>query len=319
MAKISIVIRCYNEERHIGRLLSGITQQTVKDTEIVVVDSGSTDSTVAVASRFPAKIVPVAPEDFSFGRSLNVGIEEARGDFVVLASAHVYPLYKDWIERLIKPFSDGKVALVYGKQRGGRGAKYSERQVFAKWYPDSSVHNQDHPFCNNANAAIRRSLWKRVRYDETLTGLEDLDWAKRIMALKYHVTYEADAEVVHVHNETWLQTYNRYRREALALKRIFPNEDFDIGDFFRLVATNVLSDFRFGIRDGLRPREWADIPIFRVFQFWGSYKGFSQHGPVTSQLQRRFYYPNGTQRRTGTMVSGQAGRAKVDYRKGEFF
>ncbi|QXE23130.1 hypothetical protein B6N60_01819 [Richelia sinica FACHB-800] len=46
MPTISIIIRCYNEEEHIGRLLSGIIQQTIKDVEIIVVDSGSTDATM---------------------------------------------------------------------------------------------------------------------------------------------------------------------------------------------------------------------------------------------------------------------------------
>ncbi|WP_200895198.1 MULTISPECIES: glycosyltransferase [unclassified Methanosarcina] len=48
MSKISIIIRCYNEEEHIGRLLSGITPQTVKDVEIILVDSGSTDATLSI-------------------------------------------------------------------------------------------------------------------------------------------------------------------------------------------------------------------------------------------------------------------------------
>ncbi|NEO00616.1 MAG: glycosyltransferase, partial [Moorea sp. SIO3I7] len=49
MPEISIIIRCYNEEEHIGRLLSGIMQQTIQDVEIIVVDSGSTDATPSIA------------------------------------------------------------------------------------------------------------------------------------------------------------------------------------------------------------------------------------------------------------------------------
>ena len=45
----SIVIRAYNEEKHIGRLLEGIRQQTLKDVEIILVNSGSTDQTVSIA------------------------------------------------------------------------------------------------------------------------------------------------------------------------------------------------------------------------------------------------------------------------------
>ena len=71
--RCSIIIRAYNEEDHIGRLLTGIMEQTVKEVEIIVVDSGSSDATVAIASRFPTQILSIAPHEFTFGRSLNLG------------------------------------------------------------------------------------------------------------------------------------------------------------------------------------------------------------------------------------------------------
>ena len=89
MPETSIVIRCYNEERHIGRLLSGILQQGGLDVEIIVVDSGSTDATLSVAARYPVKILSVHPKDFSFGLSLNTGCQAASHELIVIASAHV--------------------------------------------------------------------------------------------------------------------------------------------------------------------------------------------------------------------------------------
>jgi len=71
MTTCSIVIRAYNEDQHIGRLFEGIKQQTVKDVDVILVDSGSTDSTVAIAESFGARVVKIRPEEFTFGRSLN--------------------------------------------------------------------------------------------------------------------------------------------------------------------------------------------------------------------------------------------------------
>jgi glycosyltransferase involved in cell wall biosynthesis len=287
----SIIIRCYNEEEHIGRLLSGIMQQTVQGIEIIIVDSGSTDATVAIANRYPVRVLSIRPEDFSFGRSLNLGCNEATGKFIVIASAHVYPVYRDWLERLLAPFVDPQVGLVYGKQRGNQTTKYSEHQVFAKWFPEHSNPVQNHPFCNNANAAIRRELWAQIPYNEELTGLEDLDWAKRAMALGRQIVYAPDAEIVHVHNETSRQVFNRYRREAIALKRIFPQEHFHLWDFLRLFPANVLSDYVHAWHDRVLGRNLLSIPMFRLMQFWGTYQGFAQHGPVPSELKHTFYYP----------------------------
>ena len=289
---ISLVIRCYNEERHIGRLLDGIVQQTREDVEIIVVDSGSTDSTRTIACRYPIKLLSIKPEDFSFGRSLNLGCRAATGDLIVIASAHVYPTYMDWLGKLVEPFSDPQVALVYGKQRGNESTKFSEQQVLLKWFPDTSNSHQEHPFCNNANAAVRRSVWEQLEYDETLTGLEDTDWATKAMALGYKIAYVADAEIVHVHNETMKQIYNRYRREAIALKRIAPQERFNLWDFCRLFAANVIGDYGHAWRDRALWRNIPGILSFRFLQFWGTYRGFAQSGPVTSQLKRAFYYPN---------------------------
>ena len=104
----SIIIRAYNEEKHIGRLLEGIKQQTVKDVEVILVDSGSTDSTVAIAESFGARVVRIPSAEFTFGRSLNFGIKAAKRELIVIASAHVYPVYPDWLETLLRPFQDDR-------------------------------------------------------------------------------------------------------------------------------------------------------------------------------------------------------------------
>lgn len=314
LPRCSLVIRCFNEEQHIGRLLSGVIQQTVQDLEIIIVDSGSTDATVEIASRYPVKIVSIKPEDFSFGRSLNLGCQVATGEFIVAASAHVYPVYKDWLARLLVPFEDPQVALVYGKQRGNETTKYSEHQIFATWFPETSVQHQTTPFCNNANAAIRRSLWQALPYDETLTGLEDLDWARRVMQLGHHIAYAADAEIVHVHEETPRRIYNRYRREAIALKHIFPQEHFTLWDFVRLLIANTSSDYYHAWHDGQLRQNWSFIPVFRFMQFWGTYQGFRQHGPISGQLKQTFYYPRGLSR-PDSSLSADRDQRLIDYSK----
>ncbi|MEA5533265.1 glycosyltransferase [Crocosphaera sp. XPORK-15E] len=313
MSKVSIVIRCYNEEQHIGRLLSGLIQQTAKDLEIIVVDSGSTDSTVSIASRYPIKLLSIKPEEFSFGRALNLGCEAATGEFIVIVSAHVYPEYQDWLEKLIAPFDDPDIALTYGKQRGNETTKYAEQQIFMTWFPDhKTIVDQTHPFCNNANAAIRRSLWKQIPYDESLTGLEDLDWAKKAIALGYRITYVPEAEIIHVHDETPKRIYNRYRREAIALKHIYPQEYFYFRDFLRLFITNLISDYFHAWHDRVLISNFFSIPIFRLMQFWGTYQGFTQQGMINIQLKQTFYYPRRLSRQNQSSQLDQ-NRPTIDY------
>jgi glycosyltransferase involved in cell wall biosynthesis len=289
--RISVVIRSFNEQNHIERLLIGIFEQSIPDVEVILVDSGSTDRTLSIAGKYPVQIHSIPPHEFSFGGSLNLGCRSARGQFIVLASAHVYPVYQDWLEKLTAPFADPKVAVVYGKQCGNAQTKYSEQRIFLKWYPPKSNSAQNHPFCNNANAAIRRAVWEKMPYDETLTGLEDIDWAKRVFKLCYRIAYAAEAEVVHVHSETPRGIFNRYRREALAMKRIFPEESFSAWDFLRLFTQNTASDIVHAVADHALWGNLTGIFTFRLVQFWGTYRGYTQRGPISQRLRQTLYYP----------------------------
>jgi len=308
--RCSVVIRCHNEREHIGRLLNGILAQTVSDVQIVVVDSGSTDGTLDAIGHFPVDLVQIAKQDFSFGYALNEGCRAARGALLVFASAHVYPTYHDWLDRLLAPFADPRVALVYGKQRGDERTRFSERQVFRTWFPDGSKPRQTHPFCNNANAAVRRELWEEMPYDESLTGLEDLAWAKQALSRGFRIAYAADAEIVHVHEEGAAQIFRRYEREAMALRSIYPGSRFSFASFLRLTARNVWSDWVAARREGALTRHLLDVIVFRTMQFWGTYRGYTRHGPITRRLRMRFYYPSETagprasesRRRAGTPI-----------------
>lgn len=299
----SLVIRAYNEGKHLGRLLQGVRQQTMSQAgglEIILVDSGSTDDTVQIAETYSARIIHIQPADFTFGRSLNLGIQAASHELVVIASAHIYPVYPDWLDRLLEPFNNPATALTYGKQRGSPGSgtgntKFSEHEIFARWFPEQSDPRQSHPFCNNANAAIRKSLWLQHPYDETLTGLEDLAWAKWAQQQGHTIAYVAEAEIIHIHNETPRGVFNRYRREAMAFKRIYPEAHFSLYDFVRMTSSNIANDLWQARRQGLLLHSLTDICWFRWNQFWGTYQGYRQSLEWNWQLRQTFYYPRGTE------------------------
>lgn len=289
----TVVIRAYNEEKHLGRLLEGIAQQTIRDIQTILVDSGSTDGTLDVAAAYRTHVVHISPDEFTFGRSLNRGIAQAQAERVVIASAHVYPVYPDWLERLLAPLDNPQTGLAYGKQCGAETSRFSEKQVFARWYSDQSNLHQDQPFCNNANAVIRRLLWEKHPFDETLSGLEDIAWAKWGVEQGNALAYIAEAEVVHVHHETPPGVFNRYKREAMAFKRIFPQEQFHMGDLVRLVSSNITSDLIQAQRQRVLQVHFNSIFWFRWMQFWGTYQGYRQSGPLTAKLRQTFYYPAG--------------------------
>ena len=287
----SIVVRAYNEAQHIERLMIGIGAQTLTPQEVILVDSGSTDDTVAIARAYGARVVEVESTEFTFGRALNRGCAAATGDICVFASAHVYPVRTTWLEDLVAPLRDDRVVLSYGRQKGNDQNRFSEHQIFARWFPAQSVCPQATHFCNNANCAIRRSAWESMPYDETLSGLEDLAWAKAAQATGGWIAYVAEAEVVHVHDETWQQVRNRYRREAMAMRSIEAHAHFTRGDFASLFARNAFSDMRAALSHGALRKELGSILRFRYNQLAGTYRGFNGPSAISAQLRERFYYP----------------------------
>ena len=289
--RVSAVIRAYNEGAHIGRLLKGLAQQTVTLDEIIVVDSGSTDDTVAIAEAAGCTIVPIAKSEFSFGRALNRGCAAAAGDILLFASAHVYPVYDTYIEHIVSAFDRTGVAIAYGRQVGDERTKFSESRVMLKWFPTENIWDQGHPFSNNANAAVLRSAWQDSPYDETLTGLEDLDFAKKAIGRGCKIAYVADAPVVHVHEESWNITRNRYRREAMAYARIEDGTTMSMPRAARLALSNIAGDYLDAAKGGRFRANAVSIPLFRSAQFLGAWEGFRKPADPSARLLERFYYP----------------------------
>ena len=133
-------------------------------------DSGSTDGTPEIARRYGAHIYHIPKEEFTYGRSLNLGCSKAQGDYLVFASGHVWPITNNWLRNLVKPFDESSVAMVYGRQRGTGASRLSELRDLSIHYGRTSNILVDEPRGNNGNAAIRKDLWLDQRFDEALPG-----------------------------------------------------------------------------------------------------------------------------------------------------
>ena len=91
----SIVIRTFNEEKHLPRLLESLGRQSYRDFEIIVVDSGSLDRTRDIATPWAEKVLRIDSHDFTFGYSLNLGIQESAGNSLCLYRPTPFPSTKN--------------------------------------------------------------------------------------------------------------------------------------------------------------------------------------------------------------------------------
>jgi rhamnosyltransferase len=83
---------------------------------------------------------------------------------------------------------------------------------------------------------------------------------------------------------------NRYRREGMAFKKIYPEAHFSLYDFVRLTSMNILSDLWHAAREGVLWRNLSSICWFRFMQFHGTRLGYRESGLLTPQLRETFYY-----------------------------
>jgi 2-desacetyl-2-hydroxyethyl bacteriochlorophyllide A dehydrogenase len=219
--EISVVIRTYNEEKFLPDLLQTLNQQSCQNFETIVVDSGSMDRTREIAVQKADKLLRIQSHDFTFGHSLNVGIRNASGRYIAIVSAHTLPADTQWLAKLVAPLNDEQTAMVYGRQLGGESSKFAEIQDMRRTFGlKREVLQPPRFFANNANSAVRKDLWQIHPFDESLPGLEDIEWAKYWMERDYQVIYEPAAALYHIHEESWRQVRRRYYREAIAARWI---------------------------------------------------------------------------------------------------
>lgn len=291
----SVVIRTLDEQRHLPALLEMIACQETRDVdvEVLVVDSGSRDRTRAIAERHGCRIVSIEREHFSFGRSLNLGCGASAGELLVFVSGHCVPLDSLWLQHLIDPLLDGVVVYSYGRQLGGTGSRFSESRLFRKQYPEASRIPQEGYFCNNANAALLRSVWEKHPFDEESTGLEDMALAKELVRHGLRIGYVAEARVAHHHHESWNQVRWRFEREALALRHIMPQVHIGPLDFLRYFVSAVLLDAGAALQGEQLLAALPEIVRFRLAQYWGSYRGNHEHRRLSRRQREHYFFPKG--------------------------
>lgn len=293
-ADISVIIRTLNEEEFLPELLSAIVRQSTPghSVEVVLVDSGSRDRTLDIAAQYGCRILHIQKKDFTFGRSLNMGCAAATGTYMVMISGHCVPVGRSWLQDLIKPLMDGDASYVYGRQIGRAGYnKSSEFRLFEKYYPNESAVPQAGFFCNNANAALLRSVWGNNQFDEDLTGLEDMALAKQLVEIGHKIGYVSEAVVEHIHQEDWRQVRRRYEREALALQKIMPEVHLSFTDFLRYTISGILHDFSHALSERRFWQDAFEIIMFRTMQYWGSYRGNNTHRKLSQKRKDQYFYP----------------------------
>ncbi|OUU23085.1 MAG: hypothetical protein CBB97_13780 [Candidatus Endolissoclinum sp. TMED37] len=197
--EISIVIRSRNEAYWIGQCLKAISMQDKKNYEIIIVDNESSDHTLGIAKNYDCKVISIPKKEFNYSKALNLGIRKSKGKLVAILSAHCIPLNERWLSRLSMHFSNPNVSAVYGKQEPLIDSDpIDKRDLWVTFGYDRKFQRKDF-FFHNANSMIRKKLWEKNKFNENIDGLEDQEWAKKVLKKNNIIIYEPNAVVFHYH------------------------------------------------------------------------------------------------------------------------
>lgn len=209
--RISVVIRTYNEQKHIEEVIESLKNQTYNNYEIIVVDSESTDNTRKIAEKHNCKIVGIKKSDFNYSYASNIGVQNATGEIICFLSGHSVPAYNTYLEELNKTFQNNKIGGCYGDVIALEDGSWIEKLYNKLGYIKNKIKNSKenikleteiHPgILSCSNAAIRKSILERHPFADELgkKGGEDVELAYRIIEDGYYVAQVQSLLVKHSH------------------------------------------------------------------------------------------------------------------------
>lgn len=208
--KISVVIRTYNEQKHIGEVLESLRKQTYNNYEVIILDSESTDKTLDIALEYNVRIEHIKKSDFNYSYASNKCVEYASGDIVCFLSGHSVPVKSTYLQDTNKVFENEKIGACYGDvialPDGSITEKAFNRLGYIKnkikgYNKEMKLETKIHPgifSCSNASAR-RKLLLKHPFAEELGHGGEDIEMAYKIIRDGYYVACVPELLVMHSH------------------------------------------------------------------------------------------------------------------------
>jgi rhamnosyltransferase len=294
---ISVVIPVKNGGSDLIRCLDAIRSQvTGAEVEIVVVDSGSTDDSVAIARERLAAVHEIPAREFNHGASRNLGAIRSHGELLVFISQDAYPVSSDWLERLTAPMrEDPEVAGAYGRQLPHEGARPPEVFFLDFLYgPNARVQraaaagelSMDTTLFSNVNAAIPRAIWERFPFAEDIIMSEDQEWSQRVLQAGFALAYVPLAAVRHSHNYTLAAAFARFFDSGVSAERAYLAGDKPSRQVLRIRAARYArGELAWLARTG--QRRWIPYAaLYESMKFAGLVLG-TNHRRLPLRLKRR--------------------------------
>lgn len=209
MIKVSIIVPVYNVEKYLDKCMKSLVSQTLKDIEIICINDGSTDSSLAILESYAntdKRIIIIDKENEGQSVARNIGIKTAKGEYLGFVDSDDW-VDKDYYEKLYNAAKkcDCDIACAgYRRCKKFAGTirrKYKKQRVFIK--PDDKIKADNIPGDNYVwNKIYRRESWLNHNFWFTpQRRFEDIEILIKILYYMNKMVVVPD-------------TYYHYRRSA---------------------------------------------------------------------------------------------------------
>lgn len=244
--KISLYIPCFNSEKTIDKCIESVLNQTYQIEEIIVVDDGSCDNTVLIASGYKVRIVQ-HKKNKGLGTARNTGILNSNCEYIASLDSDCIPS-PNWLETLIENLSLNNVAGA-----GGQLVEVNINTIADQWRASHLVQNWGNAkiinprYLHGNNTIFKKSILLEVGLynPKYKTNSEDYDISKRLIEKGYTLIYDPRAKVKHIRSDnicSAMNTYSEYYWFGYSRK-------INIANVIRGILVNLFFSTSFFIRD----------------------------------------------------------------------
>ncbi len=253
-ATVSVVIPVKNAGSDLRHSLTRLTnQQGIADMEIIIVDSGSTDQSLAIAEEFGTTIVRMPPHEFSHAEARNIGAEQATGDYILFTVQDALPPSDSWLVNLLKTLQQENVAAISCMETPRDDADLFYKANAWQYSRFMAVDNHDrimrqpdeqnyltlrkNSALSNIACLISRDTFLQYKFRGEYA--EDLDLGLRLIRDGHQLALLGSTRIIHSHNRPPYAHLKRGYIDELTLAEIFPDRPVLESDPQRLFSDLV--------------------------------------------------------------------------------
>lgn len=220
--KISVIIPVKNGAATLERCLESLYNQTFKNIEIIILNSMSTDNSVAIAKKYGATVVDIAAGTFDHGLTRNIGVQHASGDLLFLTVQDAWIAEENMLKKMAEHFADHKIMAVTGHQAVPHEADKNP----LKWYKPYNtpvIVTRKLSSANELEKLQQKSKQHLIAWDNVVAMYrkdallllpfiatemsEDWVWSRDALVKGWTMIYDPSLVVYHYHHETYRYVY----------------------------------------------------------------------------------------------------------------